>query len=139
MMRATSRTVRFGMIGAVGFCVDSSVLTLLVNLWGVSPIAARLVSFSLAVLATWYLNRTYTFQVERLSRGATFHEVSRYLMVQIVGAVVNLGIFTLLIELFASLRTIPVLPLAAGAFVSMLVTYIGARRFAFHPLAKVQS
>jgi putative flippase GtrA len=53
---------RFGAIGGIGFVIDGGILTALHSVWGVGLIPARLVSFSVAVTATWALNRRYTFR-----------------------------------------------------------------------------
>ena len=58
---AARRFAKFLVVGGIGFLVDAGVLTLAVRHLGASVYAARALSFSVAVLATWLLNRTYVF------------------------------------------------------------------------------
>ena len=51
----------FAGAGAIGFVVEAVVITALVTLWDVDIYVARLCSFSLAVLITWWLNREFAF------------------------------------------------------------------------------
>src|SRR5262249_9205064 len=53
--------MRFCCAGGLGFVIDFTVLKSVVHL-GVNPIAARCVSFSVAVVATWLVNRIWTFK-----------------------------------------------------------------------------
>jgi putative flippase GtrA len=119
----------FVAIGAVGFCVDGGVLTLLATQGGMNVYSARLVSFPLACLATWGLNRRWTFSAPRSL--ALRAEYARYLAVQILGALANLAGFALLVALYPVWRTIPVIPLALGAIAGLAVNFLGARTWVF--------
>ena len=104
-------------------------LTFLAVVLGINVYLARLVSFSLAVLATWRLNRTFAFSGMR-SADRT-REYGRYFFVQSLGALVNLGVFATLVTLFQGLRAWPVLPLAAGAAIALLFNFLVSRAFVF--------
>lgn len=121
------RLVRFAFVGGVGFLVDATILTLLVNGMGYGHYASRVVSFTLAVTVTWLLNRRWVFQAGSPTR----REYSGYFVVQLSGAVINLGVYVLLIELVPQLAAIPVLPLAAGAAVALLSNFLLAQRFVY--------
>ena len=54
--------LRFAVAGAVGFVVDSLTLLALVQGAGWQPLPARLVSMPVAILATWLINRLWTFR-----------------------------------------------------------------------------
>ena len=60
-MIASSRFLRFALVGVVGFVVDAGVLQALITLAGWGPIAARAVAVPVALFATWLLNSTVTF------------------------------------------------------------------------------
>jgi putative flippase GtrA len=121
--------LRFGMVGAVGFLVDYGVLHAVVSLVGIGPIAARFVSFPVAVLATWLLNRAFTF------RQPTVHGPVRqamlYALVQGVGGVVNVAVYTAAIALVPVLKSALFVPLAAGSAAGLCLTFAGSKYFAF--------
>jgi putative flippase GtrA/SAM-dependent methyltransferase len=118
---------RFALVGAFGFAVDASVLTLLVSGFGWHHYAARAVSFLLAVTCTWYCNRRWVFASVADRR----HEYGNYFAVQVVGAAVNLTVYVLAVETFAALAEIPVVPLAFGAAVALTFNFFASRRWVF--------
>ena len=61
-MRVLHRdVVRFGVVGTIGFLVDSLILSYLVSARGWDPLLARIVSMSFAVFGTWLLHCYWTF------------------------------------------------------------------------------
>ena len=132
MKRAeTKRLFAFGIVGAVGFLVDGGLLTLLSQTYGVNVYASRLFSFLVATIVTWLLNRSMVFNGAIAYTGNKRHEYGRYFLVQIGGAVVNLGIFSMLITVFPALHSIPIVPLAVGAIFGLIFNYSGARYWVF--------
>ena len=121
------RFLRYALVGGVGFVVDASVLTILVNGLEQGHYVSRAVSFSLAVTITWWINRQWVFQ----AGAPTQREYSGYFVVQLVGALINLGIYVLAIELFPALARTPVVPLAIGAAVALLANFLLVRRYVF--------
>ncbi len=122
------RFLSFGIVGAIGFCVDAGVLTALVATDVAGPIAARFFSFPLAVFVTWLLNRAFVFGSR--SKGP-LSEYARYFAVQVLGAATNLLVYLSALATFPALRAWPVVPLAAGAVVALFVNFHGARTWAF--------
>lgn len=122
---------RFGLIGGVGFLVDAGVLTWLVRMQGWGLYEARAVSFALAVTATWYLNRRFTFS--RRASADRRREYGRYFLVQSLGALINLGVYVVVVAALPAISAYPVLPLAAGSAVALLFNFFAARHFAFAP------
>ncbi|MBP8023911.1 MAG: GtrA family protein [Chromatiaceae bacterium] len=132
MIRKNRREILFfGMTGGIGFLIDAGVLTWLVQVQGWGLYSARALSFAAAVTVTWYLNRSFTF-AKRASTGRT-REYGRYFGVQAMGALINLGVYVLVIALLPATGTIPVIPLAMGSGVGMIFNFVGARHFAFTP------
>ncbi len=117
----------FAIVGAVGFVVDATVLSLLVHLAEWPHYGARAISFAAAVSVTWYGNRHWVFA---RTKNAAF-EYGAYFGVQFVGAVINLGTYALVIAVFPSLARLPVIPLSVGAAVALLFNYAGASRWVF--------
>ena len=103
------------MVGAVGFIVDGGLLMLLHHGLGLGLLGARLVSFSVAVTVTWYLNRQHTFQHRKTDEPA--QEWGRYAVANSLGALINLGLFFVLIHYFALLAQWPILPFAIASMV----------------------
>ena len=126
---------RFAMVGGLGFLVDASVLTLLVNGLAQNHFSARGVSFTLAVTVTWLANRRWTFEPTH-NRGK---EYVGYIITQIIGAVINLGIYVLLIQLIPELAKLPVVPLACGALIAMIFNFFATRHFVFDAVRRTRS
>jgi putative flippase GtrA len=126
----SKRLPGFAVVGAIGFLIDASILTLLMTGVGLDHYTARAVSFAVAVTSTWYMNRRWVF--DRKSVQMSGREYSSYVVVQIVGATINLLVFVAAIEFIEALRNIPVIPLAMGAAVALLFNYGASSRFVFN-------
>lgn len=125
------RLLRYAFVGGVGFLVDAGVLSWLVAAALADPIVARCLSFPPAVLATWALNRRLVFTSAARSVGERAHEYGRYFAVQLLGALVNLGVYTLLVTSVPLLRAWPVAALACGSAVALLFNFWGAKYWVF--------
>jgi len=115
------------LVGALGFTVDATLLTVLVHGFDWSHYTARAVSFAMAVTVTWLCNRHFVFQRSRDPR----REFGAYFVTQVVGAVINLGTYALLIEMLPALARVPVIPLAGGGILALLFNYSAASRWVF--------
>lgn len=112
--------------GGLAFCVDAGVLELLVTGFGVHKLIARIVSLSLAHVAGWLSHRRFTF---RLSTPPTLREFVRYAGVQYTVALLNYGIFALIVLLKPDIK--PLYALIASSGVAMFFSYFGIRFGAF--------
>jgi putative flippase GtrA len=119
----------FVIVGAIGFLVDAGILTALVTGFGAGHYVARAISFTVAVTATWYMNRRWVF--DRVTAHKSSREYTSYLVVQVIGAVINLSIYVAVIELVPKLAETPVIPLALGAAVALLFNFGASSRFVF--------
>ena len=119
----------FVVVGAIGFLIDAGILTALMTGFDFDHYRARAISFTIAVTATWYMNRRWVF--ERNAVRVSGREYSSYFVVQIVGAVINLSVFVAAIELAPNLATMPVIPLAIGAAAALLFNFSMSSRFVF--------
>lgn len=119
----------FVIVGAIGFLIDAGILTMLVTGFGAGHYAARAISFTVAVTATWYMNRRWVF--DRITAQKSGREYTSYLVVQVIGAVINLSIYVAVIELVPRLARMPVIPLALGAAVALLFNFGASSRFVF--------
>src|SRR4051812_20430149 len=73
-------SLKFLSVGVVGLSVDMAVFPGLHSFAGLDKAVARLVSLSVATLATWLLNRRLTFAA---SGRKTHHEAGRYAIVTV--------------------------------------------------------
>ena len=121
--------LRYGLVGATGFSVDAAILHLMVNGLGLHYVSGRLVSFSVAVVVTWLLNRTFTFRTA--GSAGRLKEAAVYVGVQIAGGVANISIYTLAIMMVPTLKGWLLLPLALGSAAGLCLTYLGAKHLAF--------
>ena len=120
----------FIIVGGIGFIIDASILSILVHGYGWGDYTARIVSFAVAVTATWYLNRRYVFYARKtLDRRREF---SRYLAVQLTGMAINFLAYSLCIANVEIMDQWPVLALAVGSAVALVFNFVGARLFVFH-------
>lgn len=130
MWRQISRQASsFVVIGGIGFAIDGGILTLLNSFLGLDLLSARLCSISVAVTATWYLNRQHTFSGQKDEQA--LREWTRYLVLNGLGALLNLAIFFWLIFRFDALTSVPLVPLAIAAVVALFFNFIGSKYIAF--------
>ncbi len=123
-----SQFSRFSAVGAFGFVLDGGLLYLLLQ-WQFDPFLGRGISFPIAVTATWYLHRTWTFSIGRVA--ASRHEYKRYMLVQIFAAVANYAIYALLLQFVEHTPVNALIALAIGAVVGLVINFFGARSWAF--------
>ena len=119
----------FVVVGAIGFLIDAGILTLLMTGFGLDHYSARAISFTVAVTFTWYMNRRWVF--EKSTASMSGREYSSYLVVQAIGAVINLSVFVAVIEIVPTLTNLPVVPLAVGAVAALLFNFSASSRFVF--------
>ena len=124
-------TAMFGTVGVVGFAIDGGILTVLNQHFEWNVYLSRACSFLGATVATWILNRIFVFKHrEEIGRDAG-REYGRYVSVQIAGALINLGVFYILIDFIPEFRDLPIVPLAIGAIFGMAINYTGAQFWVF--------
>jgi putative flippase GtrA len=119
----------FVVVGGIGFIVDASILATLVHGYNWGDYTARLMSFAIAVTATWFLNRSYVFAAARTHNRRS--EYTRYLAVQGIGMAINFLVYSLCIISNPLMDQWPVLALAVGSVVALAFNYAGARIFVF--------
>ena len=119
---------RFAAVGAIGFVVDAAVLQLLVSVASWSPFAARAVSFPVALACTFTLNRLWTFRGLRLPLARAY---GAYGAIQVVGALINLFVFSACVVLAPPLYERPVIALGIGATVALLFNFYATRSVVF--------
>jgi putative flippase GtrA len=130
-MHLSRQLLVFAFVGSIGFVIDAGILTVLSKYFSINLYLSRAISFSFASLATWLLNRMFTFRGH--TRGVDIHssEYMRYMLVQIGGAALNLLVFSILVAAYAQLGEQPVIPLAIGAVFGLAFNFTGARLWVY--------
>ncbi len=120
--------MRFCAVGTVGFLVDAGLLILAIQA-GLDPIAGRFLSFAVAVVATFELNRCWAF---RGGGGKSFLKAfAGYLGVQGLGFACNFGVYTLLYTGLPRPYKLPLLCLVVASALALIVNYAGASLWVF--------
>ena len=120
------KLARFGIVGSIGFLVDGSVLWLLLEATPLGPFLARAIAIAVALVATWYLNRSFTFGASRRSIAV---EGFRYGSVGITSAAVNYLIYSGLLLSLPILK--PLAALVIASIAAMAFSFFGYSRFVF--------
>jgi putative flippase GtrA len=121
--------LRFGVVGACGFTVDAVVLYVLVHGFGVNAYSGRFVSFAVAVMVTWLLNRTFTFRTS--GNGGKTREALVYFGVQASGGAANIAVYALALLTVPYLKNALIIPLVMGSAAGLCLTYAGSKHLAF--------
>ena len=127
-----TRFARFVGVGVVGFLCDAGVFHMLVTFAAMSPYVAKVVSYFAAATLTWWLNRRFTFAPTEMR--AT-EQWLRFLAVNAVGAVVNYGVFALMLNASTMAMQYPLIAVAAGALAGLVFNFLLSQKFAFAPQA----
>ncbi|MCK5123185.1 MAG: GtrA family protein [Candidatus Pacebacteria bacterium] len=131
--RFPKRFVKFSIVGAINFFIDFFILNLLSFVTGVNKgiFAAGFsgVSFLIANINSYYLNRRWTFKSSNNSNYKAF------LVVSIFGVVINISIiyiFTTFVcqDYFSDIVWLNVSKIIATGFV-MFFNYFGYKKFVF--------
>jgi putative flippase GtrA len=128
--KVAGQILRFGIVGGLGFLVDAGLLEVMLLL-GLGYYGGRAVSFLAAATATWILNRSFTFRRETRSGMPAAGEWLTYLVLMVVGGVVNYGIYALAVELSEPVRRYPVLGVALGSIAGMAINFWTAKTMVF--------
>jgi len=132
MSRTGGQLLRFAVSGVVGVLVDVAVLYCALAL-GSGPYLGRAASFLAAVLATWHINRRYTFAAATGSgpSASLWRQWWRYLAAMSGGALLNLAAYTLVLALLPPAPWLPALGVAVGSLAGMALNFAAAKFFVF--------
>ncbi len=120
---------RFAISGTVGFAVDAGIVFVLTTILGLSPIPAQIVAFSIAVTATWLINRNWTFAGMASERW--LREWMHYVVANSFGALVNNGVYIVLVLWKTAFYKTPVLAVAVGSIAGMVFNFLASKLFIF--------
>jgi len=121
-----TRFGKFALVGIAGSVVDFGVFNLLATLFGVNSILASAISFSLAVINNFILNRIWTFPESRSA--PVFKQLVQFCIVSVVGLVIRIPSFAWLekqlIPLAANLHQESLSPTFIGHNVSLAIVIL---------------
>jgi putative flippase GtrA len=119
--------LRFGVVGAMGFVVDTTTVYLLLGSVGVY--AAGLIAYPVAASFNWAANRLWTFR--GLSTGSVSAQWGKFLVVNLLGFLLNRGTYVVLVSISPFIAQHPVFAVAAGAVAGLAVNFDLSRRHVF--------
>jgi putative flippase GtrA len=120
--------LRFGVVGTIGFVVDTAVLYAGLAL-GLGLYGGRAVSYLVAATTTWALNRLWTFRGR--GNGPVHRQWALFLLVNLLGFAMNYGTYAGLIAFVPMVAAHPVLGVAAGALAGMFGNFVLSRQLVF--------
>ena len=129
---AGSQFVRFAVVGACGFVVDTFVLFLMHRIVGLDPYTARAISIFVAMNVTWTGNRLLTFR----ARAATapremLGEWGRFLLTNALGALLNYAVYAAMVRFAPTPASNPYVALVAGVAVGLVFNFTLSKRLVF--------
>ncbi len=120
---------KFGLIGGFLFLFDASLFWLLLKLLSNTPELARVISVSFAMLLSWWLNRTFTFKVDKQYR--SWSELIKFVISQLPGAGINALVSIVSFHYFSLALNNPWISVAFGSCAGLLVNFLMAQFFVF--------
>ena len=125
--------IRFAMVGAAGYVVDTAVLALATRSFGLDPYGGRALSIAMAMFVTWLGNRYFTFAGRRArgSVSAIAQEALKFAGANSVGAAVNYAVFAALVRFAASPFSNQYLAQAIGVLAGLVFNFTLSRTLVF--------
>ena len=120
--------LRFGVVGAVGFAVNVSVVYATRYWFGLY--LAGFAAWMVAATVTWQLNRTWTFR-SHSGRRPLHREWAWFLAVNFAGFLLYYPTYISLVTYLSSFAAQPILAIFAGMLVSMTANFVLSRRYVF--------
>ena len=116
--------LRFGTVGAAGVVLDTATVYAArgtLGLYGAGALA-----YLVAASSNWLLNRLWTFRGH--GSGPAHRQWALFLAANLVGFALNRGTFAVVVTLSALAARQPVIAVAAGTAVGMMVNFWLSRR-----------
>lgn len=142
MTQQTSRQfATFALIGVGGLFVDMASLAVALHLLELDPYGGRIFSYLMAATFTWYMNRRFTFT--GVSRRGAIRQWARFLAANAVGAVVNYGVYVLVLKVGpwviaaiglwpeALTALLPYAGVAAGSVSGLVFNFVLSKKLVF--------
>ncbi len=125
--RLIAQFLRFGVVGVVGFLVDTATVYAVRDPLGLY--GAGLAGYIASASGNWLLNRLWTFRGQ--GSGPAHRQWALFMVANLFGFVLNRGTYALLVTFVAVAASQPVIAIAAGAVAGMFVNFSLSRRLVF--------
>lgn len=119
---------RFGVVGGLGFLVDTAVLYAALAL-GAGLYGGRVLSYIAAASFTWALNRAWTFSDR--ARVPVARQWALFLVVNLGGFALNYGTYAAMVAFWPLAAAWPVLGVGGGAIAGMGANFWASRALVF--------
>ncbi len=96
-----TRFIKFGIVGIIGSVIDFGVLNLLTIVFKVPFIVSSIISFALAVINNFILNRIWTYPETRQT--SIIKPLIQFIIVSCLGLAIRVPLLTLMDKVFISL------------------------------------
>ena len=127
-LRLLGQFTQFGVVGLVGFAVDTAVVYAVRDALGLY--AAGVLAYAVAVTTTWWLNRVWTFRgIGNI--GPAHRQWVKFVAANVPGLCLNLGTYFALIAVFSFCDEHPVVAILAGAVAGMFANFTLSRAVVF--------
>jgi hypothetical protein len=141
----------FGLVGLIGFVADAATIYALRDIladglsgpigylapagWTVSreilgDVAAGIPAFFIAATCTWFFNRQWTFR-HAISPVPWHVQWRRFLAANLLGFLVNRGVYTAMVALWATAAREPAIAVFAGAVAGIALNFNLSRKMVF--------
>ncbi|MEN3951288.1 GtrA family protein [Iodidimonas sp. SYSU 1G8] len=127
--RLVGQFLRFGVVGTLGFAVDSGVLYVLLQETAAGPWLGRILSFLCAASVTWALNRSFTFA--DASPAKIHRQWALFVGFMMLGGAINYGVYALVLAGGGATGLRPLLAVACGSIAGLAVNFTTSRLFVF--------
>ncbi len=124
-----SQIIKFALVGALGFLVDSGVLYVGLYVFDLGYYFGRLISYLSAATVAWYFHRVFTFKLQ--GGAGKKKQLASFIVMNSIGGGANYVIYAFLISGYGVFRRDPVLAVAIGALVGMFINYYLSKRVVF--------
>lgn len=99
--RELGRFLRFAIVGSIGAVIDFAVFNLLTNLTNINVVVASVISFCLAVVSNFLLNRYWTYPDSRSKKVQT--QIIQFVIISVIGLLIRTPLFAYLEGAFTRL------------------------------------
>lgn len=124
---AATQFFRFGVVGTLGFVVDTAVVY--ATRPGLGLYWGGAVAYLAAATTTWAVNRLWTFRAA--TKANALRQWALFLAANALGFLLNRGTYALLVTLWEAAWKEPVIAVAAGSIAGMALNFHLSRRIVF--------
>ncbi len=122
--------VWFVIAGGIGFSIDT-IITLSLIEFDLNPFLSRAIAIPIAMMATFYINKNYTFKRSAKKLKRLRQEAFEYVVANLISQATNWIVYSLLIINSAFFLSWPVLAVAIGSLCAMFLTFTLSKFWVF--------